>query len=375
MTFGENLKTLRNARSISQKDLAVELGFSFQNVSKWERNESLPDIETLIEIAKYFATTTDALLGFASEVKFSTIEIDKNEVVIYQTYPETETLVTGKMVFAIDSESKIAGTVFIPYIRAYRTGYIRNEYEPLAEQSTLIYEHTYRSRGRNIVDNKRIKIPENGFLIAVSDNTFAAKKIMKFITPEEYDAFLEALIHAEEAEVHGFEDKNVFEGCMPVEVMARRGFETLRYGPLKPVGLTDPKTGREPYAVVQLRQDNAAKSVFNLVGFQTHLKFGEQKRVFSMIPALHNAEFLRYGVMHRNTFMNSPGLLSPDYSPQSSGCFRGPDDRRGGLCGVHSLRLPGSRCHGSKAPGQAHSRIPQNYRHRRSGTIYQRRIH
>ena len=195
MTFGENLKTLRTSRSISQKDLATELGFSFQNISKWERNESLPDIETLIEIAKYFATTTDALLGFASEVKFSTIEIDKNEVVIYQTYPETETLVTGKMVFAIDSESKIAGTVFIPYMRAYRTGYIRNEYEPLAEQSTLIYEHTYRSRGRNIVDNKRIKIPENGFLIEVSDKTFAAKKIMKFITPEEYDAFLDPDTH------------------------------------------------------------------------------------------------------------------------------------------------------------------------------------
>ena len=119
---------------------------------------------------------------------------------------------------------------------------------------------------------------------------------------QQYEAFLHELVNAEEAEVHGFEDKNVFEGCMPVEVMARRGFETLRYGPLKPVGLVDPRTGKEPYAVVQLRQDNAAKSVYNLVGFQTHLKFGEQKRVFSMIPALRNAEFVRYGVMHRNTF-------------------------------------------------------------------------
>ena len=118
---------------------------------------------------------------------------------------------------------------------------------------------------------------------------------------EEYEAFIKELVSAEEAPVHGFEDKNVFEGCMPVEVMARRGFETLRYGPLKPVGLRDPKTGKEPYAVVQLRQDNAAKSVFNLVGFQTHLKFGEQKRVFSMIPALRDAEFVRYGVMHQNT--------------------------------------------------------------------------
>ena len=131
---------------------------------------------------------------------------------------------------------------------------------------------------------------------------------------EQYEAFLQELIHAQEAEVHGFEDKRVFEGCMPVEVMARRGQDTLRFGPLKPVGLTDPKTGKEPYAVVQLRQDNAAKSVFNLVGFQTHLKFPEQKRVFSMIPAWKNAEFVRYGVMHQNTFLQSPKLLDRYYA-------------------------------------------------------------
>ncbi len=131
---------------------------------------------------------------------------------------------------------------------------------------------------------------------------------------EQYEAFIRELTTAEEAEVHGFEDKNVFEGCMPVEVMARRGFETLRHGPLKPVGLVDPNTGKEPYAVVQLRQDNAAKSVYNLVGFQTHLKFGEQKRVFSMIPALKNAEFVRYGVMHQNTFLQSPKLLDNYYA-------------------------------------------------------------
>ena len=131
---------------------------------------------------------------------------------------------------------------------------------------------------------------------------------------EQYEVFVKELLAAQTAEVHGFENNNVFEGCMPVEVMASRGFETLRYGPLKPVGLTDPKTGREPYAVVQLRQDNAEKTVFNLVGFQTHLKFGEQKRVFSIIPALRNAEFVRYGVMHRNTFIRSPGLLDKYYA-------------------------------------------------------------
>ena len=131
---------------------------------------------------------------------------------------------------------------------------------------------------------------------------------------EQYEAFIRELVSAEEAPVHGFEDKNVFEGCMPVEVMARRGEDTLRYGPLKPVGLVDPTTGKEPYAVVQLRQDNAAKSVYNLVGFQTHLKFGEQKRVFTMIPALRNAEFVRYGVMHQNTFLQSPKLLDETYA-------------------------------------------------------------
>ena len=130
---------------------------------------------------------------------------------------------------------------------------------------------------------------------------------------EEYNAFWEALTTAEEAEVHGFEDSMVFEGCMPVEVMARRGHDTLLYGPLKSRGLDDPRTGRWPYAVVQLRRDNSEGSVYNLVGFQTHLRFPEQRRVFSMIPALHDAEFLRYGVMHRNTFIDSPRLLDRYY--------------------------------------------------------------
>ena len=133
------------------------------------------------------------------------------------------------------------------------------------------------------------------------------------MSEEEYKAFWKALIAAEEADVHGFEDKQVFEGCMPVEVMARRGEDTLRYGPLKPKGLPDPKTGRDPYAVVQLRKDNADGTIYNLVGFQTHLKWGEQKRVFSMIPALKNAQYLRYGVMHRNTYLDSPRLLDRYY--------------------------------------------------------------
>ena len=133
------------------------------------------------------------------------------------------------------------------------------------------------------------------------------------MTQEEYLAFWKELCGAEEAQVHGFEDKNVFEGCMPVEVMARRGVQTLCFGPLKPRGLTDLRTGKEPFAVVQLRRDNADGTLYNIVGFQTHLKWGEQKRVFSMIPALKNAQYVRYGVMHRNTYLDSPRLLDRYY--------------------------------------------------------------
>ena len=133
------------------------------------------------------------------------------------------------------------------------------------------------------------------------------------MTREEYEAFVRELVSAKEAPVHGFDDGAVFEGCMPVEVMARRGADTLRYGPMKPVGLINPHTGREDWAVVQLRRDNAEGTLFNLVGFQTHLTFGEQKRVFSMIPALREAEFVRYGVMHRNTYLDSPRLLDRYY--------------------------------------------------------------
>jgi len=133
------------------------------------------------------------------------------------------------------------------------------------------------------------------------------------MTKEEYERFYEALINAETVELKDFEDDRVFEGCMPIESMARRGKDTMRFGPLKPVGLTDPRTGKEPYAVVQLRQDNFQGTLYNMVGFQTHLKWGEQKRVFTMIPGLENAEFERFGVMHRNTYINSPELLDATF--------------------------------------------------------------
>ena len=130
---------------------------------------------------------------------------------------------------------------------------------------------------------------------------------------EEYEKFWNDLVNAEVVTLHDFEKKEIFEGCMPIEIMAKRGIDTLRFGPLKPVGFTDPRTGYRPYAIVQLRQDNTEGNLFNMVGFQTNLKFGEQQKVFSMIPGLENANFVKYGVMHRNTYINSTKLLEPTY--------------------------------------------------------------
>lgn len=137
---------------------------------------------------------------------------------------------------------------------------------------------------------------------------------------DEYDIFYDALVNAERAPIHEFDvrDPKVYEGCMPIEVMAQRGYDTIRFGPMKPVGLTNPRTGHRPWAVLQLRKENSSGTMFNLVGFQTNLKFPEQKRVFGLIPALKNAEFLRYGVMHRNTFLNSPKLLNSDFSTKEN---------------------------------------------------------
>lgn len=137
------------------------------------------------------------------------------------------------------------------------------------------------------------------------------------MTEEEFTAFHKELVNAEMAELHDFEDEKFFEGCMPIEEMASRGAKTLLFGPLKPVGLEDPKTGKEPFAVVQLRQDNAVGDLYNIVGFQTHLKWGEQKRVFSMIPGLENARFVRYGVMHRNTYLRSPEMMTATYQTKA----------------------------------------------------------
>lgn len=189
------------------------------------------------------------------------------------------------------------------------------------------------------------------------------------MTREEYLNFRDALINAETAELHAFEPPVFFEGCLPVEVIASRGEDTLRFANLKPVGLVDPRTGEVPYAVVQLRQDNREATLFNLVGFQTHLKFGEQRRVFSMIPGLANAEIVRYGVMHRNTFINSPRLLQPTmqlkdrenllFAGQMTGVEGYVESAAAGLiAGINAARLcqglppltfPNETCHGALA--------------------------
>ena len=160
-----------------------------------------------------------------------------------------------------------------------------------------------REKEENIEEWK-IRIKEN------QENNYINLPMNK----EEYERFWNELVNAEVVELHKFEKREIFEGCMPIEVMAKRGIDTLRFGPLKPVGFTDPRTGYRPYAVVQLRQDNSEGNLFNIVGFQTNLKYGEQKRVFSLIPGLENAEFVKLGVMHRNTFINSPELLDETYN-------------------------------------------------------------
>ena len=214
----------------------------------------------------------------------------------------------------------------------------------------------------------RDSIDETKTYLAARYNKGTADYINCPMEKDEYEAFYDALINAERAPLHeGVENIKVFEGCMPVEIMAQRGKETLCFGPLKPKGLPNPRTGKEPYAVLQLRRDNTEGTLYNLVGFQTNLKFGEQKRVFSMIPGLENAEFVRYGVMHRNTYINSPLVLNADYSlikypkvffagqitgvegyveSASSGMIAGINAARR-LMGMESVVFPASTCSGA----------------------------
>ncbi len=194
MTFGENLKALRIARSLSQREIAESLGFSFQNISKWERSDSLPDISTLLDIAVFFGTTTDALLGHAAEKQFATLKIGANEVKIYSSYPSAEEKTSEYRLFiAIDAENKLAGLYATPTERRflYKKSYFRRNHNVFDDNSTISFEFRYDGRNGPVYDTKKIRIPNGGFLISAPNRDYAVKKIMNFIIPEEYRAYLD----------------------------------------------------------------------------------------------------------------------------------------------------------------------------------------
>ena len=221
-------------------------------------------------------------------------EIPEDGIVIIATGPLTSEKLSNEISKLIDSNGL----------------YFYDAAAPIIEKDSInmniaFYGNRYdqeRGKEESIDDwEKRIELQEKSYINLPMNK-------------EEYEKFVTELINAETVVLHDFEKREIFEGCMPVEIMAKRGLDTLRFGPLKPVGFTDKRTGRRPYAVVQLRQDNTDGTLFNMVGFQTNLKYGEQKRVFSMIPGLENASFVKYGVMHRNTYINSPKLLDNTYN-------------------------------------------------------------
>ena len=221
-------------------------------------------------------------------------DLAKNGIVIVATGPLTEKKLS-KEIAQITGQDKLhfydaAAPIVTKESIDFNIAFYGNRYEQEKKKDETLEEWEERLKKQ---DASYINLPMN---------------------KEEYEEFYTQLINAEVATLHNFEKKEIFEGCMPVEVMAKRGIDTLRYGPLKPVGFDDPRTAKRPYALVQLRQDNIGASIYNLVGFQTNLKFGEQKRVFSMIPGLKNAEFVKYGVMHRNTYINSTVLLDETYN-------------------------------------------------------------
>lgn len=239
----------------------------------------------------------NGLIEIIHEEVTSISEIAKKGIVIIATGPLTSeglareiSKITGEdKLYFYDAAAPIITKESINFDIAFYGD--RYSQEKKKEESTE--EWKKRLEKQSIEENSYINLPMN---------------------KEEYEAFWKELVEAKVVELHQFEKREIFEGCMPVEVMAKRGIDTLRFGPLKPVGFDDPRTGRRPYAVVQLRQDDKQAELYNLVGFQTNLKFGEQKRVFSMIPGLKNAEFVKYGVMHRNTYINSTKLLDATYN-------------------------------------------------------------
>lgn len=228
-------------------------------------------------------------------------ELIKNNIVVIATGPLTSDNLSKEILELTGQEDLHFYDAAAPIISKesidFNIAFWGNRYEQERPKEENIEEWKEKIKQCKEIDKSYINLPLN---------------------KEEYEKFWNELVSAEVVELHQFEKSEIFEGCMPVEVMAKRGMDTLRYGPLKPMGFTDPRTGYRPYAVVQLRQDNEEGTLYNMVGFQTNLKFGEQKRVFSMIPGLENAEFMKYGVMHRNTFINSTKLLDNTYNLKSN---------------------------------------------------------
>ena len=224
-------------------------------------------------------------------------DLCKNAITIIATGPLTSDLLS-KEIQTLTGQDKLyfydaAAPIITKESIDFNIAFFGNRYEQEKKKEETIEEWQKRLENQNKDEQSYINLPMN---------------------KEEYELFINELINAEVVTLHEFEKREIFEGCMPIEIMAKRGIDTLRFGPLKPVGFTDLRTGKRPYAVVQLRQDNSQGNLYNMVGFQTNLKFGEQKRVFRLIPGLENAEFEKYGVMHRNTFINSPKLLDETYN-------------------------------------------------------------
>ena len=224
--------------------------------------------------------------------------IKNNEIVIISTGPLTSDKL-AKKISKLTGEEKLyfydaAAPIVAKESINFNIAFYGNRYEQEKKKDESIEEWKKRIENQ---EKSYINLPMN---------------------KQEYERFYNELVNAEVVELHNFEKREIFEGCMPIEIMAKRGIDTLRYGPLKPVGFDDPRYAKRPYAVVQLRQDDSSASIYNLVGFQTNLKFGEQKRIFSLIPGIENAEFVKYGVMHRNTYINSSELLDETYNLKSN---------------------------------------------------------
>ena len=224
--------------------------------------------------------------------------IKNNEIVIISTGPLTSDKL-AKKISKLTGEEKLyfydaAAPIVAKESINFNIAFYGNRYEQEKKKDESIEEWKKRIENQ---EKSYINLPMN---------------------KQEYEKFYNELVNAEVVELHNFEKREIFEGCMPIEIMAKRGIDTLRYGPLKPVGFDDPRYAKRPYAVVQLRQDDSSASIYNLVGFQTNLKFGEQKRIFSLIPGIENAEFVKYGVMHRNTYINSSELLDETYNLKSN---------------------------------------------------------